>query len=137
MRFWFTVAFAMAFLSTPVIAQTYQDSGGTKVPGTVPLIGCSPTGLCAGPLSNANPLPSSDPNNAAFQGVVVMTVGVVYPVQRSVGILATISGNVTFEFTDNSTINLPVFAGWQTFPFACKEIVSSGTTATASYYNMK
>lgn len=39
-------------------AQTYNDSGGTIVPGFVPLAGCSAGGNCTGPASKTNPNPS-------------------------------------------------------------------------------
>ena len=78
-----------------------------------------------------------DANGAAFAGAVAMTVGTIYPVQRSVGVLATAAGNVVFQFPDASTLTLPVTSGWQTFPFACAAIVSAGTTATATYFNLK
>ena len=81
--------------------------------------------------------PVSDSQSAAYSGVVAMTVGATYAVGRSVGVLATSSGKVTFQFSDASTLTLPVSTGWQTFPFACTAILSAGTTATATYYNMK
>ena len=66
-----------------------------------------------------------------------MTVGVNYAAQRSIGVLDTVAGNVTFTFADASTITLPVYVGWNTFPFAVTSISASGTTATATYYELK
>jgi hypothetical protein len=82
-------------------------------------------------------VPVTDVQSAPFQGAIAMTTGVAYAAQRSVGVLVTIAGNVTFEFSDASIVTLPVYVGWQTFPFAAIQIVSSGTTATATYYNLK
>ena len=79
---------------------------------------------------------AGDPNNMSFQGVVSLTVGTSAPPQRSVGILCTVAGNVNFQLADGSTITLPVTPGWQVFPFACGGILSSGTTATATYFNL-
>src|SRR5690348_760835 len=40
-------------------AQNYRDTGGSAVLGVVPLVGCSGTGNCSGPVSATNPLPVS------------------------------------------------------------------------------
>lgn len=79
----------------------------------------------------------SDTQSAPFQGAVAMVVGTAQTAQRSVGILATAAGNVAMTLADASTITLPVYIGWQTFPFAATAINSSGTTATATYFNLK
>ena len=72
-----------------------------------------------------------------FAGAVPMTVGTTYGAQRSVGVLCTVAGNIEFQFTDASTLTLPAYVGWQTFPFACIQIVAAGTTATATFFNLK
>ncbi len=79
----------------------------------------------------------SDAQNQAFQGAVAMTVGTTYTAQRSIGVICTVAGNVTMQFADSSTLTLPVVSGWQTFPFAVTQVLSSDTTATATYYNLK
>lgn len=79
----------------------------------------------------------TDTQSMPFQGAVAMTVGTTYAAQRSVGVLATAAGNVAMTLADASVITLPVFIGWQTFPFAATAINTSGTTATATYYNLK
>jgi hypothetical protein len=79
----------------------------------------------------------SDVQSAPFAGAVAMVVGTAQAAQRSIGVLCTAAGNVEMTFSDGSTITLPVYVGWQTFPFAVTTIVASGTTATASYYNLK
>src|ERR1700747_1348430 len=40
-------------------AQNYRDSTGSAVLGGVPLVGCSGTGSCLGPVSTTNPMPVS------------------------------------------------------------------------------
>ena len=72
----------------------------------------------------------------AFTGVTAMTVGTVYPVGRSLFINCTVAGNVKMLFFDGSTLTFPVSAGPTILPFAVTEIVSSGTTATATYANL-
>ena len=54
-----TGATLAAFFICAAQAQTYRDAGGTVVPGSVPLVGCSASGECAGPASSTNPLPVS------------------------------------------------------------------------------
>ncbi len=87
--------------------------------------------------SDQSTVPVTDLQSAPFAGAVAMTVGTAYPAQRSVGVLCTVAGNVEFQFPDGSTLTLPVFAGWQIFPFAVTQIVAAGTTATATYFNLK
>jgi len=79
----------------------------------------------------------NDAQSAPFQGAVAMTVGTTYAAQRSVGVLCTVAGNVQMTLADGSSIMLPVTPGWQTFPFAATQIVGAGTTATATFYNLK
>jgi hypothetical protein len=50
-------AFSLACAAAPALAQSYRDAGGTLVPGLAPLVGCTPTGNCSGPVSASNPLP--------------------------------------------------------------------------------
>jgi hypothetical protein len=40
-------------------AQNYRDSSGSSVLGVVPLVGCSASGNCLGPVSATNPMPVS------------------------------------------------------------------------------
>jgi hypothetical protein len=53
----------LAGLATLIVfaaqAQNYRDSSGSSVLGAVPLMGCSATGNCLGPVSAANPMPVS------------------------------------------------------------------------------
>ena len=58
MQFRWVAAFAVAAISG-ASAQTYRDSNGTIVPGVAPLVNCTPSGICAGPASAANPMPVS------------------------------------------------------------------------------
>ena len=140
------VAFACAMGIIPSLAYAqYKDAGGNTVPGYVPLVGCTSSVPCTGPVSNSAPLPVSlpssqpvaDTNSAAFLGAVPMTVGTTYTAARSVRVIASVAGNVVFQFPDASTITEAVNIGAQIFPYACTQIVSAGTTPTATYYNLK
>jgi hypothetical protein len=98
--------------------------------------------LSAQGVPGGTPLGTSDTQGAPVAGAVALTVGVAATPLRAVGVLATVAGNVTFQFPDGSTLTLPVYGSpsapiWQIFPFAVTEILSSGTTATATYYNLK
>ncbi len=95
------------------------------------------TGLAVQGMTGGIPVPVSDMQSAPIQGAGAMTVGATTTAQRSVGVLCTAPGNVEFQFPDSSTLTLPVFVGWQTFPFAVTQIVSAGTTATATYFNLR
>jgi hypothetical protein len=79
----------------------------------------------------------ADAQSAPFSGAVAMTLDVTYAARRSIGVLATVAGDVRMTLSDSSSLTLPVSPGWTTFPFAVTQIVSTGTTATASYFNLK
>jgi hypothetical protein len=79
-----SLAFAAVLAAAPALAQTYKDSGGTTVPGFVPLAGCTAGGNCAGPLSASNPLPVTGTFSASLGGFTPTSVGT--------PIAATISG---------------------------------------------
>jgi hypothetical protein len=81
--------------------------------------------------------PVSDIQSAPFAGVVALSAGTVYAAQRSLGVLCSTAGNVQLQLSDGSSVTLPVAPGWQTFPFAVVQIVAAGTTAAASYFNLK
>ena len=82
-----------------------------------------------------------DGNSAAFQGVsaLVPQNGMIAPAAagRSFGVFCTAAGNVELQFPDGSTLEVPVFVGWQTFPFAVVAVLAGGTTAQGSFYNLK
>ncbi len=115
-------------------------------PGGVPITGAAmPTGgngltgwLSAIWSAVTGSLTVSDSQSAPFVGAVVMTVGTAYSAQRSVRVFPTVSGNVEFQFEDGSTLVEPVFANMpQTFPYAVTMIVAAGTSATATFFNLK
>ena len=125
-------------------ATVYIQAGSVADPDSVSIANVKPGGtLPAASTDNAlvvtvrDAVSVSDAQSAPFAGAVAMTVDTTYTAQRSVGVLATAAGNVMFTFPDASTLTLPVYVGWQTFPFACVSVVSSGTTATATYYGLK
>jgi len=83
------------------------------------------------------PNPIGDVNNFPFLGGVAMTVGAIYRPGRSIAVNCTSAGNVSVTFPDGSTLVFPVAVGFETFPFAVKMINSAGTTATATYSNLR
>ena len=80
-------------------------------------------------------LPTIDPNNAAFQGAVLMTVGTTYTAQRSLAAVCTTVGNITVTFADASSMTVPVNLGYQAFPYAITAV--SASTATCTFNNLK
>lgn len=68
-----------------------------------------------------------------------MTVGTTYPQGRALLISCTVAGNVVVTLADttgdNITVALPS-AGIYEFNWAVIKIVTSGTSATATYYNL-
>lgn len=98
------------------------------------LLFCAPIAARAGSQTGVqNTIDTSSADNQAFTGVTAMTVGTVYAPGRSLYINATGPGNVKVAFFDGSTLVIPVNVGITILPFAVTEIVSSGTTATATY----
>lgn len=62
------------------------------------------------------------------------TVGV--QAGRQLLINCTVAGNVKVQFSDASTITIPVQVGLTILPWAATQIFVTGTTATATYYNL-
>lgn len=72
-----------------------------------------------------------------YQGSTPLTVGTIYPTMRSLIVVATTAGNVSITLKDGSIMVIPVSVGLTSFPAGVTTINSSGTTAVATYYNMK
>jgi hypothetical protein len=136
---------ASSLCVTPA-SDALAEPGGSPIAGvSMPTGGSGLTGWLSAAYSKlasivsalSGTLSVSDPSNAPFSGVVAMTVGTTYAPARSVGILCAVAGIVEFQFPDNSTIAIQVSPGWQSFPFACTQIVAAGTTANATFSNLK
>lgn len=115
--------------SKAVIAN--QDGSGNLVPHHV-------LRVQGAELSVANPVPTSDANGAAFLGVVAITPGTPFIAGRSIGFVITNAGNVTFTFSDSSTLTvaMAVNTSLQTYPFAATNIALGSGTA-GSFWNFK
>ena len=85
-------------------------------------------------VPDLTPVPVTDTNNSAFSASAAMGVGIAYVAGRSFGVNCAVKGNVTVQLSSGNTITLPVYPGWQTFPFQVVQVVS--TTATATFYNL-
>ena len=72
---WLIAGASALALTAAAHAQNYRDSNGTVTQEVVPLIGCSSTGPCAGPISASNPLPIS---GSISTNVAPFTPGGVY-----------------------------------------------------------
>lgn len=129
------VEICAALTTPPPSTQCPAIQGGGVADFTTPL---NLYAQATGPAVNlAFSAIAADVNGSPFQGAVAMTVGTTYAAQRSLGVVCTVAGNVTFQLADGSTLTLPAAVGWQTFPFAVTQIVAAGTTATATYFNLK
>ena len=73
----------------------------------------------------------------SITGAVAMTVGTSYAEARQLFINCTAAGNVALTFTDSTVLVVPVLAGLTILPWAVTAINTSGTTATATYANLK
>lgn len=108
---------AVSLAALPALAPGANVIGGVTISGTAAV---------------------SDPNNLAFQGAVAVTAGTFGTAGRSIGVNCTVAGNVIFTFPDASTLTVPVYVGWQTFPFAVTEVTLPGSgAATATFVNLK
>jgi hypothetical protein len=135
-------AWAILFTCTAE-AQNYRDSSGSAVLGAVPLVGCSGTGSCLGPVSTTNPMPVSGLTGfqptPAYTSLSVSTISssvalplgvtiVVYNVGANIAFV-TLGGAGVMATTANDVIQpnswMAFTAGSNTFLAA---IDTSGTT---------
>lgn len=123
---------ACAFLAAPALS--HAACGPTTTPNTV---GVTANSQLEVQQQICDQVTADAANNAAFGGVVAMTLDTSYTARRSVGANCTVAGNMSVTFADASTLTVPVAVGWQTFPFAVTAVNTSGTTATCSYSNLK
>ncbi len=113
--------------SAPAVSLHYYDPTCTSSYGG--------TG-CARPVDPTHPLPATDANNAPFSAATPMTPGgSAITAGRSVAIIATAAGNVSLQLPSGALI-VPVSVGLNILPFAATAINTSGTTATATYFNL-
>lgn len=131
--------FAAATLASA--AQVYLDGEGDAIQGqsiaSIVVKFLNGSNKAVG-VSSTNPLPTADAQNAAFGGAVAMTAGQAATAQRGIGALCTAAGNLTFTFSDASTLTLPAYVGWQTWPFSVTTYSLPGSApATCTVYEMK
>ena len=113
-------------------AQTALPSNATSLcDPTVPF----PSGACAKPnadgsiptksiaIANSTPITPSD--------TVTVTA------ERELMIIDTVAGNVKIGLAGGSTSTLPIAVGITVLPWAVTQIFVTGTTATATYYNLQ
>jgi hypothetical protein len=124
-------------------AQNYRDSGGSAVLGVVPLVGCSGTGNCSGPVSATNPMPISGLSGfqptPAYTSLSVSTTSssVALPLGAMV-VVYNIGFNTAFVTLGNSSVAAAASNdviepnGWMAFAVGSNSflaaIVTSGTT---------
>jgi hypothetical protein len=52
-------------------------------------------------------------------------------------VICTVAGNVKVGMADGSTLTIPVAVGLTQLPWSVAQVFVTGTTATATYFNMK
>lgn len=94
--------------------------------GTIPASGRLPASLAVTVRENG------------VTGAVAMTVGTSYAASDGIMINCTVSGNVVLTLYNGSQITIPVVANPMPYilPFSVSSVATSGTTATATYYNL-
>jgi hypothetical protein len=127
----------------PVQAQNYRDSGGSAVLGVVPLLGCSGTGSCSGPVSPTNPMPVTgltgfQPTPAYTSLSVSTTSSSVALPQGATVVVYNTGSNTAFVTLGNSSVTATTSNdiippnGWMAFAVGpntfLAAIVTSGTT---------
>ena len=100
-RFARSAALALA-LCSPAHAQTYRDTAGTAVPGSAPLVGCSSSGTCAGPVSAVNPMPVTGSFSASFSGFTPTPAYATLSVGATSSRVALPSGTVVIVYNTGS-----------------------------------
>lgn len=71
-----------------------------------------------------------------YQGGIAMVVGTAQTAQRAVRVCCTVAGNVAVTYTNGLIMILPINTGVSDITGAITTINTSGTTATATYFNM-
>ncbi len=107
-------------------AESLLAVGTAKMAASIPVTIASDDTLTAQILAQQIPI----------QGVVPLTVGTAAAAGRGLRIICTTAGNVAIQFVNGSTDTIPVSVGLTILNFAVTEILSSGTTATATYANL-
>ena len=72
-----------------------------------------------------------------FYGATALTVGTAATAGRALRISCTAAGNVSVTYSDASTDTFPVNVGLSIIPGEFTTVNTSGTTATATYANLK
>ena len=76
-------------------------------------------------------------SEAPFQGVVPMTLDQAQATQRAVRIVCTTAGTVSLTYADGSKDVIPIAVGLSYIAGAVTTVNSAGTTATATFANMR
>lgn len=75
--------------------------------------------------------------DAPGQGAIALTPDVTARVGRFFAVNCSVAGNVSIAFADGSTHVFPVTTGYTILPYAIAKVNTSGTTATATYANIR
>jgi hypothetical protein len=84
---------------------------------------------------SGNPVPVYDGNNQPYTTAAGLSANTPFTAGRAIGMACTAAGTLTLTLAGGGTINLPVYAGWQTFPFSATQ-VSLSAGANGSVFNL-
>jgi hypothetical protein len=116
-------AIALACFSAPAFADRYLDATGAQVYGTVPQIGCTNGGNCAGPVSNSNPMPVVGTGAGGSTSVTQSGIWAVTPTLTTVSTLSLtgtttayttgqlVANNATAGSITNPSFSMPALGG--------------------------
>lgn len=84
-------------------------------------------------ISPVNPIATM----RSCRSATAMTPGTTYPAGSRLAVVATVAGNVVAMLEDGSTFTFPVPVGLTFLDLMVVQIVAAGTTATATYTNLR
>lgn len=94
-------------------------------------------GMAATLIKMGTAISALQSSEAPYQGVVAIALDQAQTPQRAIRINCTVAGNVSLAYVDGSKDIVPVQVGLSYIPGAITTVNSAGTTATATYANMK
>lgn len=81
-------------------------------------------------------MPSITKVDSSYEGSSPVTPGSAVPKGKALLIVTTVAGNVSLNFQDGTTVIVSVAVGTTILPFQVIQVNTTGTTATATYYNL-
>lgn len=120
---------------TSILKAVFGKLGGVVLAAGSAVIGKVGLQIGGADLGADNPVPVRE---AGAEGAIpIPAVDADVVPGRLFAVTCTAAGNVSVTLKDGSTYAVPVGLGFQAFPFAVKRVNAAGTTAAATYANLK